>query len=151
MKKYVLYGLAILCIFAGLAGSSESRETAAPAQAKSQNALGAMAPEQAFAYMRKTENLIIVDVAAAQWYQKQHFEGAVHIPIEELNDDEEAGLYKKLPSGRPVIVHCRLGMIAPGAYERLKELRPDIPAIAYIDGAPLFDEYNSWLSKERKR
>ncbi|MDD3230339.1 MAG: hypothetical protein PHE09_14140 [Oscillospiraceae bacterium] len=40
-------------------------------------------------------------------------------------------------------------MIAPSAYERIKELRQDILAIADIDGAPLFDEYNTWLSTEQ--
>ena len=35
-------------------------------------------------------------------------------------------------------------MIVPGAYQTLKQLRPDIPEIAYIADTPLFDEYNAW-------
>ena len=48
----------------------------------------------------------------------------------------------QIPQGRPTLLHCRRGMIVPGAYERVKELRPDIWEIFYIDDAPLFDEYN---------
>ena len=68
--------------------------------------LGAMSPQQALAYMKTTENLIIVDVASR---------------------------------------------IVPGAYRSLKELRSDIPAISYIDGAPLFDEYNSWKNEQEHK
>lgn len=109
------------------------------------NLLGGMSPEDALEYMKTTENLVIVDVAATKWYDKEHFEGAVNIPIEELDSDEEDKLYHDIPTGRPVIMHCRLGMIVPGAYERVLELRPDIPEISYIDGEPPFEEYNEWL------
>ncbi len=53
-------------------------------------------------------------------------------------------MYLRLSAGSPVLLHCRLGMIVPGAYQTLKQLRPDIPEIAYIASTPLFDEYNAW-------
>ena len=115
---------------------------AAWAAGAGQRALGALSPEDALEYMLAAKDLVIVDVAATRWFEREHFEGAVHIPIEELNAAQEDTLYKNLPSGRPVILHCRLGMIVPGAYERVRELRPDIPDIAYIDGKPPFAEYN---------
>lgn len=104
--------------------------------------LGGLSPEKALEYMKTIKNLVIVDVATTEWYNKEHFEGAIHIPIEELGDDEEKTLFMNIPAGRPVLLHCRRGVIVPGAYRRLKELRPDILEIAYIAGAPLFDEYN---------
>lgn len=39
-------------------------------------------------------------------------------------------------------------MIVPGAYARVLELRQDIPEIAYIDGTPLFSDYNAWLAEQ---
>lgn len=110
--------------------------------------LGGMSPEKALEYMKMTENLVIVDVASRTNYARKHFEGAVNIPIENLSSDEEKELYLKLPKGRPVILHCRLGMIVPGAYRTLKQLRADIPEISYIDGTPLFDEYNAWKNEQ---
>lgn len=112
-----------------------------------QNDLGRLSPEAALEYMQATENLVIVDVASRTNYGRAHFEGAINIPIEDLNSEEEDALYLELPGGIPVLLHCRLGMIVPGAYRRVKELRPDIPEIAYIDGAPPFEAYNEWYAE----
>lgn len=111
--------------------------------------LGAMNPEKALEYMKTTDNLVIVDVASRTNYARKHFEGAVNIPIEDLSSDEEKELYLKLPKDRPIILHCRLGMIVPGAYRTLKQLRPDIPEISYIDERPPFDEYNEWVKSKK--
>lgn len=110
----------------------------------------ALTPEAALEYMKSAENILIVDVASKANYERKHFDGAVNIPIEDLSGAEEDELYKKLPAGRPVLMHCRLGMIVPGACERLAALRPDITELSYIDGAPLFDEYNEWLTERGK-
>lgn len=117
--------------------------------AESQNAMGAMSPEEALEYMKETKNLVIIDVAATRWYGENHFEGAINIPIEELDREAEDVLYMEIPADRPVLLHCRLGMIVPGAYDRVLELRSDIPEISYIDGAPQFDEYNEWLENRQ--
>ena len=110
------------------------------------NDLGALSPEDALEYMKNTPDLIIVDVAATRWYDEEHFENAINIPIEELTDEEEDARYMEIPAGHPVLLHCRKGMIVPGAYERVKELRSDIPEISYIDDTPPFAQYNEWLT-----
>lgn len=110
----------------------EESDNTAPTQTEEtrmQNDKGALTPEDALEYMKNTENLVIVDVAAVRWYEQEHFEGAMNIPIEELDGEEEDALYMEIPADRPVLMHCRLGMIVPGAYARVKELRPDIPEI----------------------
>lgn len=112
------------------------------------NDLGAMTPERALEYMKTTKNLVIVDVAAKRWYDRQHFEGAVNIPIENINSDEAKALYLELPAGRPILLHCRQGVIVPGAYRTLKSLRSDIPEISYIAGVPSFDAYNQWYNNK---
>ena len=107
---------------------------------------GPLSPKDAFEYMKTAKGLVIVDVAAKRWYEREHFKGAVNIPIEDLSAEEEKKLYLRLPKGRPVLMHCRLGMIVPGAYRTLKRLRPDITEIYYIDGKPLFEAYNEWVA-----
>ena len=114
-------------------------------------ASGPISPKDALEYMKTKKDLVIVDVAAKRWYEQEHFEGAVNIPIEELSTNEEKELYLQLPKGRPVLLHCRLGMIVPGAYRTLKQLRPDISEIYYIDGKPLFEAYNEWVASQRKQ
>lgn len=112
------------------------------------NDLGAMTPSKALEYMKTTKNLVIVDVAAKRWYDQQHFEGAVNIPIENISSDEAKALYLDLPAGRPIMLHCRQGAIVPGAYRTLKSLRSDIPEISYIAGVPPFDAYNEWYQEQ---
>ncbi len=112
-----------------------------------QQDLGELSPEKALDYMRNTPNILIVDAATRRWYQNKTFTGAVNIPVEELSDQELTEAIKKLPAGRPVIVHCRLGMVAPQVYNRIKELRSDIPSICWLNGKPPFDEYNDWVQK----
>lgn len=107
---------------------------------KTQKDLGALNPAEALDYIQSTNDLIIIDVATKQGFADEHYEGAINIPIEELDKDQEDYLILKIPSGKPVLLHCRQGIIVPAAYERVKELRPDIPEIAYIKGAPVFKE-----------
>lgn len=134
--KYLLSLLLVMCC-------------ALSAHAAEQNALGGMQPAKALEYMKATGNLIIVDVATKDWFAKNHFVNAINIPIENISSDEAKELYLKIPTGRPVLLHCRLGMIVPGAYQTLKNLRPDIPEISYIAGKPPFDEYNKWHKSTR--
>lgn len=145
-----VYLLCSLSIGGVTAGCSEKNASEMPDNDNnvSVNDLGAMSPEKALEYMKKTENLVIVDVATRSWYAKEHFEGAINIPIENISPDEAEKLYLDIPAGRAVILHCRLGMVVPGAYRTLKKLRPDIPEISYIDGAPLFGEYNEWKQEQ---
>ena len=134
------------------AATEKGSEAKAPAQntgTKEQKVLGALTPEKALEYMKKTKNLVIVDVAPRKAYDKGHFIDAISIPIEGLSKEEEDKRYKELiPAGRPVLIHCRKSIFAPGAYKRVIELRPDIPEISYIDGAPLFKPYNEWKSMQ---
>ncbi|MBR4909597.1 MAG: hypothetical protein IKZ43_11365 [Acidaminococcaceae bacterium] len=135
------------------AGTEKGPEAKTPAEntgnAKEQKVLGAISPEQALEYMKKTKNLVIVDVAPRKAYDKGHFIGAISIPIEGLSKEEEDKRYKELiPAGKPVLIHCRRAIFAPNAYKRIVELRPDIPEISYINGAPLMQPYNEWKSTQ---
>ena len=115
---------------------------------KEQKALGGVTPEQALEYMKKTKNLVIVDVAPRKMYDKGHFIEAISIPRENISKEEEDKRYKELPAGRPVLIHCRRAIFAPNAYKRVRELRPDIPEISYINGAPLIKPYNDWKASQ---
>ena len=135
------------------ATTEKSAETKAPAQnagtAKEQKVLGALSPEKALEYMKTTKNLVIIDVAPRKAYDKGHFIGSISIPIEGLSKEEEDKRYKELiPAGKPVMIHCRKAIFAPNAYKRVLELRPDIPEISYINGAPLIQPYNEWKSTQ---
>ncbi|MCG5031504.1 hypothetical protein MAF45_08625 [Mesosutterella sp. OilRF-GAM-744-9] len=109
-----------------------------------QKNLGGLAPQAALEYMKKTPDLIIVNVAGRGFYDRNHFEGEVNIPTEDLGEKESKLRLLALPSGRPVMLHCRRGHMVVGWFEVLRQLRPDIPEVSYIAGVPPFDEYNDW-------
>lgn len=112
----------------------------------SEKFLGGLSPDKALAYMKATPNLYIIDVREPEWYEGYtQFTGNVHIPCSKL-----AERYKEIPTDRPVILNCGMGMVAPRAYELLKELDIDVVQLSYIAGSPRFMEYNEWISKQKR-
>lgn len=111
------------------------------------NWLGGLSPEDALSYMEENydKGLVIVEVNTDYWKLKNGFTGALHIP-----HDQMAKRYAELPSGVPVILHCGAGVVSVPAYETLKEKRPDIPVLSYIDGRPPVAEFNAWVSSHKK-
>lgn len=105
-----------------------------------QNELGGLSPADSLTYMKKTKNLYILDVSPPEKFKELKFDGAVNIPHAEL-----LSRINEIPTGRPVIVHCRLGRTCVKAYPLLKRMRPDIPEISYISAEPLFKEYNDYV------
>lgn len=162
MKKSVIIALALcaLVIFTGCGNAPKKAENnnakpattateqAKPASNTGQKALGAITPEQGLEYMKKHKDLVIVDVAPLKAYNTGHFIDAISIPIENITKEEETKRYKELPAGKPVMMYCRKGIYAPPAYKRLLEVRPDIPEVSYIDGAPLIKRYNEWINTQ---
>lgn len=109
-----------------------------------QNDIGRQTPTEALEYMKKTPNVFIVDVSPPEKFQAEHFIGSVNIPQNEL-----LSRINEIPKDRPVIIHCRLGRTCVKAYPLVKKMRPDIPELSYIDGGPLFAEYNDWVKTKK--
>lgn len=106
--------------------------------------LGSMSPQKALEYMKTNDDLIIVDTALPEYYEKQHFEGAINIPAKEMAEH-----YSDFPEGAKVMLHCRIGKTCLPAYNVLQEKRPDLE-LSYIGGTPLFEAYNGWMLKYKK-
>ncbi|MDL2284530.1 hypothetical protein LJC19_05250 [Oxalobacter sp. OttesenSCG-928-P03] len=109
-----------------------------------QKDLGGMAPAEALEYMKKTENLYILDVSPPEKHNSIHFNGSYNIPQAEL-----LSRINEIPKDRPVLIHCRLGRTCVKAYPLIKKMRPDIPVISYLNGEPPFEEYNNWLKTKK--
>lgn len=124
-----------------------SNETIMTQEKKSsEKFLGGLSPDEALAYMKATPDIYIIDVREPEWYDGYtQFTGNVHIPRSKL-----AERYKEIPTDRPVILNCGMGMVAPRAYELLKELDIDVKQLSYIAGSPRFRKYNEWKSKQNR-
>lgn len=148
----------ILCFIVPLAfiatvfscSDKKAASTTAETNSNSTYMTGAISPEQALEYMKRTENLLVIDVASRSSFEAQHFIGAINIPLADLSEEEAKAMYLSLPGGRPVLLHCRRGRTVLSAYPVWKDLRTDIPAVAYIDAAPLFEEYNAWKEQQNR-
>ena len=107
--------------------------------------LGGVSPQKALEYMQKNyPNLIIIDTALPQYYEKQHFAGAINIPANEMSER-----YQEIPEGAKVILHCRIGKTVLPAYRVLQQHRPDLE-FSYINNAPPFEAYNKWVEDKEK-
>lgn len=137
MKACCLLAAAIALI-PGVAPSMSPRTPEQKPAAAPRSQRGAITPETALNYMKVTPGLVVIDVREPQWID-QSFAGAIRIPWSEMDRR-----YREIPAGRPVLLHCGAGVMAPRAYRILREKRPDIADLAYIAGAPLFDAYNEW-------
>lgn len=91
--------------------------------------------EEAWAYIRDTPSLLIVDVRTSREFKDRHLRGSVNAPLFAL-----ARLAPRLPSGRPVLVVSLQGVRSIQACKVIRRLRPDIKDVAYVEGQimPIF-------------
>lgn len=103
-----------------------------------------LTPDEALSYMKKTPNLYILDISSPERFEPIHFTGAVNIPYPEL-----ISRINELPTGNPVLINCRAGRSSPKAYQLIRQIRPDIPKVVYVNGEPLFEDYNVWREEQK--
>lgn len=138
MRKIV--ALVLMILFCAIVANAQEGKTQ-----KETKHMGGLTPEAALDYMKRTPNLVIVEVNTDYWKLKTGFIGALHIPHDQMEKR-----YKEIPSGVPVILHCGAGVVSVPAYETLLEKRPDIPELSYIAGRPPVAEYNAWYRKKHQ-
>ena len=95
--KMKLFAAVLIAAFAALAAPTIPTY----AEEAAVRRLGALTPEAALEYMKTAENLVIVDVAAKRYFDREHFTGAVNIPIEELDREEEDELTPRCRKAAP--------------------------------------------------
>ena len=158
-RKWLLVLLAISMMLAGCGETAHSETFAKPTEVQMKveteekivdnttNWLGGLTPDEALTYMKEhyDKGLVIVEVNTDYWKLKTGFQGAMHIP-----HDEMAERYGEIPKGKPVILHCGAGVVSVDAYKTLQEKRKDIPELSYIAGAPPVAEYNTWVNGREK-
>jgi rhodanese-related sulfurtransferase len=94
---------------------------------------GPVTPEEGKAMVQEKKDLVIIDVRNPNEFVVGHYQGALNIPIKELETR-----FSEVPAGRPVLVHCAKGKRAERGYEILKEKRVDIKELYFIKGDTIF-------------
>lgn len=114
--------------------------------------LGGLTPEEALRYMTTTKRLLIVDVRPSRYRldKNRRFFGAMPIAVGDIGQEAADELLMSLPADRPVIIHCGSGTPANRVYARLVKMRPEMSEVAYINGRPMFAEYEAWRQQQLK-
>lgn len=115
------------------------------ANAQDNKYLGSLTPEEALSIMKEHPDVYIIDVREDEWYNGyKQFVGNHHIANFQISKRLD-----EIPSDRIVILNCGLGWVAPNAYKKIKDSNIRVKQLGYIDGTPLFDDYNNWKKSHR--
>lgn len=87
-------------------------------------------------------DIFLLDVRTEAEYAQGHLPNAVLIPVDQLEKR-----LAEIPEDRPVLIVCRTGRRAAGAWDELHSLRPKQP-MWYIRATPRYGADGSWTIED---
>ncbi|MBA4395279.1 MAG: hypothetical protein C0407_17145 [Desulfobacca sp.] len=96
------------------------------------------------AYFEKllTENpqsILLVDVRSPKEYEAGHFKTAVNITVNELQKNAAT-----LPADKPIVFVCNTGAMSGESYYIMKDLRPALKKVYYLDAVCTYNKDGSY-------
>jgi len=73
-----------------------------------------ISPKQAYTLLKNDTNITLLDVRTADEFSKEHIEGSILIPVQELSEN-----LAKLDKEKKIIVYCHSGMRSVAASRTL--------------------------------
>jgi rhodanese-related sulfurtransferase len=86
----------------------------------------------------KPESVLLVDVRGAEEYNAGKFGNAINIPTDDLEKN-----IKSLSSDKPIIFVCNTGALSGEAYYMVKDQRPDIKEVYYLEAEVTYNKDGS--------
>jgi rhodanese-related sulfurtransferase len=74
------------------------------------------------------DSILLIDVRDPDEYAAGSIKSAVNIPTDDLEEK-----IKSLPSDKPIVFVCNTGALSGEAYYMVKDLRPEIKAVYYLE------------------
>jgi rhodanese-related sulfurtransferase len=93
----------------------------------------------------KPDSILLIDVRDADDYKKGTFKTAVNIPTDDLEKK-----VKTLPSDKPIVFVCNTGAKSGEAFYMLKDLRPDLKEVYYLEAEVLYKKDGTYTIKKPK-
>jgi rhodanese-related sulfurtransferase len=84
---------------------------------------------------RRPESIYLVDVRDPDEFALGHFDSAVNIPVDKLE-----GKIATLPADKPVIFVCSTGARSGESYYMVKDLRPEMKEVYYLEALVTFSK-----------
>ncbi len=90
-------------------------------------------------------SIMLVDTRDPDEFAKGHFQTAVNIPVENLEDK-----IADLPADKPVVFVCSTGARSGEAYYMVKDVRPALTDVFYVEAQIRFKDDNTYTIKAPK-
>jgi rhodanese-related sulfurtransferase len=76
----------------------------------------------------KPDSILLVDVRDKKEYEKGHFKTAINVTVDDLEKNP-----KTLSADKPIVFVCNTGAMSGEAYYLMKDLRPEVKNVYYLD------------------
>ena len=89
------------------------------------------------------DSIMLIDVRDPDEFAAGHFKSAVNMPTEELEAKVDT-----LPADKPIVFVCSTGARSGEAYYMLKDLRPELKEVFYLEAEATFNKDGSYTIKK---
>ena len=88
-------------------------------------------------------SIMLIDVRDPDEYDAGHFETAVNMPTDMLEEK-----ISTLPADKPIVFVCATGARSGEAYYMLQDLRPELKEVYYLEAEVSFEKDGSYVIKK---
>ena len=91
------------------------------------------------------QSILLIDVRKPAEYKNGHFKTAVNMPVDELQKKAAT-----LPSDKPIVFVCNTGSMSGESYYLLKDKRPELKKVYYLDAVCEYNMDGTYKITRRK-
>ena len=89
--------------------------------------------------MENPQSILLIDARKPMEYDAGHFKTAVNIPVNDLQKKAAT-----LPSDKPIVFVCNTGALSGESYYLMKDLRPELKKVYYLDALCFYHQDGSY-------
>ncbi len=90
-------------------------------------------------------SIMLIDVRDADEYARGHFNGAVNIPVDDLEKE-----LKSLPTEKPIVFVCSTGARSGESYYMVQDLRPELKKVYYLEAEVTYKKDGTYKIKKNR-
>jgi rhodanese-related sulfurtransferase len=91
------------------------------------------------------QSILLIDTRKPRDYDAGHFKTAVNIPVNDLQEKAAT-----LPSDKPIVFVCNTGALSGESYYLIKDLRPELKNVYYLDARCSYNQDGSYQITKTK-
>jgi rhodanese-related sulfurtransferase len=91
------------------------------------------------------QSILLIDVRKPAEFENGHLKTAINMPVDELQKKAAT-----LPSDKPIVFVCNTGSMSGESYYLMKDKRPELKNIYYLDAVCEYNKDGSYKITKRK-